>query len=103
MRTTRSELRSLREGAARASALLRAVGNEHRLLLLCLLASEGELSVGAMLEHVPLSQSALSQHLARMREEGLVTYRRESQALYYRIDNPDVLKLIATLKDLYCP
>ncbi len=103
MRTTRSELRSLREGAARASALLRAVGNEHRLLLLCLLASEGELSVGAMLEHVPLSQSALSQHLARMREEGLVTYRRESQALYYRIDNPDVLKLISTLKDLYCP
>jgi len=103
MRTTRSELRSLREGAAKASALLRAVGNEHRLLLLCLLASEGELSVGAMLEHVPLSQSALSQHLARMREEGLVTYRRESQALYYRIDNPDVLKLIATLKDLYCP
>jgi len=82
---------------------LRAVGNEHRLLLLCLLASEGELSVGAMLEHVPLSQSALSQHLARMREEGLVTYRRESQALYYRIDNPDVLKLISTLKDLYCP
>lgn len=50
-----------------------------------------------------LSQSALSQHLAKMREEGLVTYRRESQTLHYRIDNPDVAKLIATLKAIFCP
>ncbi|MGQ7908954.1 ArsR/SmtB family transcription factor, partial [Burkholderia sp. BC1] len=49
------------------------------------------------------SQSALSQHLAKMREEGLVTYRRESQTLHYRIDNPDVAKLIATLKAIFCP
>ena len=83
--------------------MLRALGNEHRMLVLCLLIEHGELPVGAMLEHLPLSQSALSQHLARMREEGLVTYRRESQTLYYRIDNPDVEKLIATLKAMFCP
>ncbi len=103
MRTTKSEIRALREGAAKASALLRAVGNEHRILLLCLLSSEGEMTVSAMLEHVQLSQSALSQHLARMRDEGLVTFRRESQTLHYRIDNPDVEQLLATLKALYCP
>lgn len=93
----------MREGAAKAAALLRMVGNEHRLLVLCLLIEHGQMTVGALLEYVPLSQSALSQHLAKMREEGLVTYRREAQTLYYRIDNPDVERLIATLKDLFCP
>lgn len=93
----------LQEGAAKAAALLKALGNENRLLVLCLLIQVGEMSVSAMLEHIPLSQSALSQHLARMREEGLVSFRRESQTLYYRIANPDVEKVIATLKAIYCP
>ena len=93
----------LQEGAARAAALLKAIGNENRLLVLCLLIQGGEMSVGAILEHIPLSQSALSQHLGRMREEGLVAYRRESQTLYYRIANPDVEKIVATLKAIYCP
>lgn len=93
----------LQEGASKAAALLRTVGNEHRLLVLCLLIEHDELSVGALLEHVELSQSALSQHLAKMREEGLVAFRRESQTLYYRIDNPDVKKLVATLKTIFCP
>ncbi|MGB5806821.1 ArsR/SmtB family transcription factor [Castellaniella sp.] len=93
----------MQAGAARAAALLRAVGNEHRLLVLCLLIEWGELPVGALLERLPLSQSALSQHLARMRDEGLVVYRRESQTLYYRIANPDVERLISTLKQIFCP
>ncbi len=93
----------LQEGAGKAAAMLRAVGNEHRLLVLCLLIEHGELTVGALLEQVALSQSALSQHLAKMRDEGLVTFRREAQTLYYRIDNPDVKKLIATLKGIFCP
>jgi DNA-binding transcriptional ArsR family regulator len=93
----------LQQGAARAAAMLRAVGNEHRLLLLCLLIEHGEMTVGTLHEHVALSQSALSQHLAKMRQEGLVTFRRASQTLYYRIDNSDVAKLIATLKDIFCP
>ncbi|PRB80574.1 helix-turn-helix transcriptional regulator [Pseudomonas sp. MYb185] len=91
------------EGAARAAALLRAVGNEHRLLVLCLLVSQGEMTVGELLERVTLSQSALSQHLAKMREEGLVTYRREAQTLHYRIADPNVERLLATLKAMFCP
>ena len=93
----------MQDGAANAAAMLRAVGNEHRLLILCLLIEHGEMTVGALLEDVALSQSALSQHLARMREDGLVAYRRESQTLHYRIENPDVAKLIATLKTLFGP
>jgi len=93
----------MQEGAAQAAALLRAVGNEHRLLVLCLLLAHEEMTVGALLEQVALSPSALSQHLARMRDEGLVAYRREAQTLYYRIANPDVARLIATLKDIFCP
>lgn len=93
----------MQEGAGRAATLLRTVGNEHRLLVLCLLLEQGELTVGALLSNLTLSQSALSQHLAKMRDEGLVTFRRESQTLYYRIDSPDVGKLVATLKDIFCP
>jgi len=71
--------------------------------VLCLLLAHEEMTVGALLEQVALSPSALSQHLARMRDEGLVAYRREAQTLYYRIANPDVARLIATLKDIFCP
>ena len=103
MALSRRDQRFIQEGAAKAAALLRAVGNEHRMLVLCLLIEHDELTVGQLLEQVALSQSALSQHLAKMREEGLVTFRREAQTLYYRIDNPDVEKLIATLKAMFCP
>lgn len=103
MNLSKKDQRFFQEGAAKAVAMLRAIGNEHRMLVLCLLIEHEEMTVGALLEHVPLSQSALSQHLAKMREEGLVTYRRESQTLHYRIDNPDAEKLIATLKAMYCP
>lgn len=93
----------MQQGAAQAAAMLRLLGHEQRLLVLCLLLEHGELPVGALLEQVDLSPSALSQHLAKMRDEGLVAYRREAQTLYYRIDNPRVAPLIATLKGLYCP
>ncbi|NYT65622.1 helix-turn-helix transcriptional regulator [Alcaligenaceae bacterium] len=103
MALTEKDRLFMQEGAAKAAAMLRTVGNEQRLLLLCLLIEHSELSVGALHQHVTLSQSALSQHLSKMRDEGLVTYRRESQTLYYRIDNPDVQKLIGTLKTIFCP
>ena len=103
MAKRKSDIERLQESAGQAAALLQAVGNPNRLLVLCLLIAQGEMSVGALNEAVELSPSALSQHLARMREEGLVTYRREAQTLYYRIDNPMVAKLIATLKDIFCP
>ncbi|CAM4187973.1 ArsR/SmtB family transcription factor [Paracidovorax anthurii] len=103
MASTLSDQQRLQQSAAQAAALLRAVGNEHRLLVLCLLIEHGEASVGTLLEQVDLSQSALSQHLARMREAGLVTYRREAQTLYYRIDDPAVAQLVAVLKRIFCP
>lgn len=93
----------MQQGAAQAAALLRSVGNESRLLVLCLLIEHGEMSVGGLLEHVELSQSALSQHLARMRDDGLVASRREGQVIHYRIEDPAVERLVAVLKNIYCP
>ena len=82
--------------------MLRVLGNEQRLLILCLLIEHREMTVGALLEHISLSQSALSQHLARMREEGHVEFRREAQNLHYRVANPHIRKMVATLKEIYC-
>ena len=100
---SKSDIELLQESADQAAALLQAVGNSKRLVILCLLIDQGEMSVGALNEMVALSPSALSQHLARMRQEGLVSYRREAQTLYYRIEDPNVAKLIGTLKDIFCP
>lgn len=93
----------MQRGAEQAAALLRTLGNEQRLLLLCLLIEHEEMNVGAMQACVDLSQSALSQHLARLREDGLVTCRRESQNVYYAIADPRVETLVATLKQIFCP
>jgi len=69
--------RELQEAAGKAAAMLRAVGNERRLMVLCLLIEQGEMPVGRLAERVGLSPSALSRHLARMRDEGLVAFRRK--------------------------
>ena len=103
MMQRKSDIELLQESADQAAALLQAVGNPKRLVILCLLIQQGEMSVGALNEMVTLSPSALSQHLARMRQEGLISYRREAQTLYYRIEDPNVAKLIGTLKDIFCP
>jgi ArsR family transcriptional regulator len=71
-------------------------------MLLCQLAG-GELSVGELQSRVGLSQSALSQHLALLREESVVTTRRESQTIYYRIADPAAMRVIETLAELFCP
>lgn len=92
----------LEVSAAAAAKLLRALANEHRLLILCHLV-QGESSVGQLQPVVGLSQSALSQHLAVLREEGLVATRRESQTIWYRIDDPAALRLVETLADIFCP
>jgi ArsR family transcriptional regulator len=92
----------LERKAAAVADILRALANERRLMILCRLVEWGEASVGALAAAVDLSQSALSQHLAKMREEGIVAFRRESQTLWYRIADPRIEQLIATLHDLYC-
>jgi len=88
--------------AADAARLLRALGNERRLMILCQLA-DGELSVGDLSPLVGLSQSALSQHLAVLREEGVVATRREAQKVWYRIADPAAVKVVATLAEIFCP
>lgn len=88
--------------AGQVANTLKAIGNARRLMLLCKLVEHGELMVSDLARDVGLSQSACSQHLAKMRDEGLVTYRRESQALWYAIADPRVETLLATLYQLYC-
>ena len=91
----------LKANARKASILLKAMSNERRLLILCSLA-EGELSVGQMEGIVQLSQSALSQHLARLRHDGLVATRRDAQTIYYSLKGDEARTIIQTLHDLYC-
>lgn len=88
--------------ARQVADTLKAMGNARRLMLLCKLVEHGELTVGDLARDVGLSQSACSQHLAKMRDEGLVTFRRESQTLWYAIADPRVETLLATLYQLYC-
>jgi len=92
----------LTEQAAAAARMLKLLGNEHRLLILCFLIAQGEMRVGDLVDAVGLSQSALSQHLALLREDGLVAFRRESQTLYYRVCDPRAARILKLLKDLYC-
>lgn len=83
--------------------MLNLLANENRLLALCHLAGEGEMTVTSMAEAVGLSQPALSQHLARLREDGLVATRKVSQTVFYRLTDPKVATLLGVLRDLYCP
>lgn len=88
--------------AGEASKLLKALANPQRLRVLCLLVAD-ELTVGELNERLPdLSQSALSQHLARLREEGLVTTRRESQQIWYRLLDGPACRVLETLHGIYC-
>lgn len=100
--TTMSAVNRLEEKAREVSALLRLIANEKRLLTLCQLSLAGEMSVAALGEEVGLGQSALSQHLAKLRAAGLVATRREAQTLYYRIADPRIGKLLEALYDIYC-
>jgi len=98
----RSELEALIEQASAAARMLKLLGNEYRLLILCFLIAQGEMKVGDLVEAVGLSQSALSQHLALLREDGLVAFRRQSQTLYYRVSDPRAAQILKLLKNLYC-
>ena len=93
----------LERKAAEAAALLKLLANENRLLILCRLALARELSVNELAAAVGLSQSALSQHLAKMREDGLLATRREAQTVFYRIADPNAARLLALLKNICCP
>jgi ArsR family transcriptional regulator, virulence genes transcriptional regulator len=98
-----TSIAALEHKAAEAAGLLKLLANENRLLILCQLAVNQEMSVGDIAGAVHLSQSALSQHLGKMREDGLLATRREAQTVFYRIADPNAARLLALLKDIYCP
>ena len=98
---TQFDLAEFEASASRAAALLRSLANERRLMILCQLA-DGELSVGALNAALPLSQSALSQHLAVLRAEGLVQTRREAQSIYYRVPEGPALQILQVLHRTFC-
>ena len=88
--------------ADKAASMLGSMANSRRLMTLCHLL-EGDCSVGLLAQKVGLSQSALSQHLARMRALGLVEARRQGQTVHYRLASKEVRTVLETLHALYCP
>lgn len=98
---SRKDLKSMRKHAGEAAAMMAALSHEARLRVLCDLVG-GERMAGELVQRSGLSQSALSQHLAKLREEGLVATRREGQAIYYRIADPDAARILGVLHDIYC-
>lgn len=98
-----NELEQLQASAEQAAALLKAMSNPKRLLILCMLCGSPGTSAGDLARATGLSPSATSQHLAKMRDEGLIDSQRDAQRILYFIKNAAVNSLIATLKKVYCP
>ena len=99
---TSNDLEQLAEHAQEAAALLKQLSNQHRLMILCSLI-DSELSVTELNSRTNLSQSALSQHLASLRNAGLVQTRREAQAIFYQLQGNEAIQVIRVLKSIYCP
>ncbi|MEW6768658.1 MAG: metalloregulator ArsR/SmtB family transcription factor [Pseudomonadota bacterium] len=102
MTAVKFSTRQFESQAKEVAGLLGTLANEKRLMILCKLVEFGEATVSALAADVGLAQSALSQHLARMRAEGIVTFRRESQMVWYRIADERVEKLFGTMHALFC-
>lgn len=99
--TQEMNIKDMEANAAQAVKLLKALANERRLFILCHLLDK-ELSVGEMNQFLGLSQSALSQHLAILRNDDLVSTRKEAQTVYYSLKSEEVREMIALLHQLYC-
>ena len=98
---SRIDFDAMERNATDAVNLLKGLANESRLMIMCVL-SEGEISVGQLNQRIKISQSALSQHLAVLREQDLVQTRRESQTIYYRLANTAAMSVIELLREAYC-
>ncbi len=96
-----SSIEVMSRNADKAEAMLKLLANGKRLMILCNIVKE-EKSVGELAEVVDLSQSALSQHLAKMRSQGLIEANKRGKAVYYRINNPEVEAILSTLYLIYC-
>lgn len=98
-----TQLFQLQEGASLATTLLKSMSNSNRLLILCVLIDKPGTSSGELGQLTCLTPSATSQHLSKMKEDGLVESERVAQKVNYFIKNDAVEKIISTLKDIYCP
>jgi DNA-binding transcriptional ArsR family regulator len=96
-------LPTLEDKAGEVAGLLSLIANERRLLMLCHISRAGEITVGRLGELVGLSQSALSQHLALMRERGVVATRRNGVSIHYRLTDARIEKLMASMMEIFCP
>jgi DNA-binding transcriptional ArsR family regulator len=96
-----ARIAEMHDHAGDAAQMMKVLGNEQRLLILCNLI-EGPLSVGELNARLDLSQSALSQHLALLREAGAVVTRREAQSIFYSLPAGPVTRVMAVLQDIYC-
>jgi DNA-binding transcriptional ArsR family regulator len=96
------EMEDMLQQSSKAAVFLKALSNENRLLILCYLLDR-ELSVTELNEKLPLSQSALSQHLAVLRKEDMVKTRRDAHTIFYSLGDDKVKTLIQTLHSLFCP
>lgn len=95
------DLKQMAQSADRASSLMKTLGHKDRLMILCHLA-DGEKSVGHIADILEISQSPLSQHLSRMRKEGLVETRREAQTIYYSLKSGEASRIVEVLYELFC-
>lgn len=95
------DLELMRENAARAAGLMKLLSHPHRMMILCEL-KQGECSVSELSEKIGIPQSPLSQHLARMRHEGVVATRRQAQTVYYSLLGEEVGAVVSLLYELYC-
>lgn len=98
---TKLNVSEMKGAAHRACTLLKVLGNEKRLMILCHLAN-GESSVGEIGKALEFEQAPLSQHLARLRHHGLVEFRRDAQTLYYSLSNKEARRIINLLHEIYC-
>ena len=98
---TEMDLEQMAQSADRASSLMKTLGHKDRLMILCQLA-DGEKSVGQIADLLEISQSPLSQHLSRMRKEGLVETRREAQTIYYSLKSGEASRIVEVLYELFC-
>lgn len=101
MAISAKDLKTMRRHAADAAAMMATLSHEARLRVLCDLVP-GERTAGELVERSGLSQSALSQHLAKLRAQGLVATRREGQSIFYSIADPDAARILGVLHDIYC-
>ena len=95
-------MKDLASKSTEVANLLRELANEKRLMILCTLLDLKEASVAELAMRVEISQSALSQHLARLREHDLVKFRRDGTTIFYRVSDSKIARLMKSLKSIYC-